>query len=343
MSTTHYDSYDDGSAESSDDNTEVRFTPYTTIEAVIGGAYGSDSQYGQSLGVAFDDVELTDGALYADVDKGRYKLFSWQRAADMTPTERLERGDEPSVDDAPDFMRKTYFGNDKEYELVAARVPELTDDDGSVLVEASSKTRSVSFTTDGADFGEWEYLDGDKPELPNLITWEDGTDENGATVTAQTIAETITSLGDDAVVDADDVYNWLADTSTDNILRDDLEGRRIRFFIVQRDGDDYTYNLPIIEDVATGERIQPNNRDDGSDTGNSDSGTAQSVEDVAEQDAGTYPEPIADFISSGRNLELTEQRANTLLDQMVEDSDNSITMDMVNENGGRDEIIGQVV
>lgn len=346
---SHYDNYENGSSGSSDNNPELIFTTYSTVEFNLTSAFGTESEYGQSLGIAFEDTELVDGCLYADVEKEKFKLFSWQESNDMSPAERFDRGEEPSADDASDFIRKTYANNDKEYELVAARVQEVTDEDGEVVVEASSKRRDIDFLGDNeADFGEWEDLGGDTVEIGDFVSWYNGTADNGPSTSAKNLAETLTVYGDRAVQDEDDIFNWLNDDSGSDILRDELNGRRVRFFTVTRPGENYSYNLPIIEDVETGQRIRPNNYDDdsGSDggTGNSNSGVEESdaVQEAAELDEQSYPEPIADFISSGRRLELTEERAENLLDEMIADDDNSLTGEMVSDNGGRQQIVNQI-
>lgn len=344
MPTTHYDNYD--SDESSyEEDFEFIFTPYVTIDTNINRVFGTGSEFGQSLGINFENIELVDGTLYADPEKEKFKLFSWQRAADMTPAERFERGDDPDVDDAPEFMRRTYFGSDKEYELVAARVPELTDEDGDIVVEATSKSRDVEFgEEEGAvELGDWESHGGDLIDLPNAITWWSGNDDNGPSVSAVTLAETLTHYGEDIINDEEDNFNWLNDTSGDNILRNDLEDRRVRFFVVRKPGEDFKYNLPIVEDLDTGEQVKPDNRSTSGGSGNEDSGSDSAVAEAAAQDSGTYPEPLADFISSGRDLELDGGRAATLLEDMVEDETTSLTWDMVEDNGGEDAIIEQVI
>lgn len=340
MPQTRYDSYDSGADY--EQNPEIIVSTYATVETDIGRVFGASSQYGQSLGVNFADVELIDGCLYADVDKQKFKLFSWRSANDMSPAELHERGEDPSADDASDLIRKTYAGNEKEYELVAARVEEVTDDDGNVLVEASSKVRDVEFTGDDAEFGDWEDYGGDPVDIGSFVSWF-GASDNGVSVTSRSLAETLTEYGENAIVDEDDPHNWLTDTSGDDILRDDLEGRRVEFFVVTRDGDQYTYNLPILIDTSTGERVQPNNRS-GGDSGNSSSPSDNdAVQEAEAADEGDYPEPIADFLGSAQGLNLTEERAEKLLTDLIESDDNAMTAEMVDDYGGMDTLIAKVI
>lgn len=329
-----YNQYEESGA-STENRPELIFTPYSTVEASLSSTFGTSSEYGQSLGITFDDVEVVDGCLYVDADKQKFKLFSWQGANDMSPVERLNRDEDPSADDASDFIRKTYAGNDKEYELVGARVPEIADEDGDVLVEPSSKVRDVEFTSDGTEFGDFEDLGGDTIDFKDVIAWYDGSTDNGASISAQSLAETLTVYGDRAVTNEDDIHGWLNDSSGENVLREELQDRRVRFFTVTRDGDNYTYNLPIVEDVETGEQIRPNNHED-------DPSDNDAVREAAAADERSYPEPIADFINSGRDLGLNRDRAGGLLDELVSDNDNALTEEMIEDNGGRDHLVEQV-
>jgi hypothetical protein len=340
-----YDSYESGSTGDGDETTNLITTTYSTFEGDFTTVFGNDGQFGQSLGVVAKNLEITDGCLYADANKGKLKLFSWQESNDMSIQERIERDMDPEASDASDFIRKSYAGNSKSYDLIAARVPEQTDDDGNTIVEASSVYRDFDTDGDGlvmSDYGEFEDLDGEPISLDvDVIMWYDGSEDYGPSVSARTIAETLTSYGENAVTSEDDINNWLADTSGDNILRDDLQDRRLRMFTVQRPGDSYTYNLPIFEDVETGGRIKPNNRmsDGDGDSGSSNSGSSGGGSSSSE----SYPEPIADFISSGERLDLTESRAENLLNDLIADSDNAMTQDMVDDYGGSDALVQEVV
>lgn len=337
-----YDSYETSSS-SGNDSTELITTTYATFEADFTNVFGNETQFGQSLGVNAENIEITDGCLYADTNKGKLKLFSWQESNDMSIPERIERDMDVHAEDASDFIRKTYAGNPKSYDLIAARVPEQTDDDGNVIVEASSVYRDFDVDSDGlvkSDFGDWQDLGGDPVPLDvEIIMWLDGSDDYGPSVSAKTVAETLTKYGEGIVNDDDDIHNWLNDVSGDNILRSDLDGRRLRMFTVSRSGDSYTYNLPIFEDVETGGRIKPDNRISGSDN----SGAGDSSSESNSGGGQSYPEPVADFISSGERLDLTEGRAENLLDDLIADSDNAMTQDMVDDVGGKESLIEQVV
>lgn len=340
-----YDSYG-GSSGGDYNNVELRFTPKSGIDATLERAFGTNSDYGQSLGVNFSNARLEDGALYYLPDGGYYKLFSWEQVEGFMPNEFVERGDELHAEDADEIFTKTYFGDQYTYELVAARVPEVMDDDGNVLLEASSRVRELQGVEDGVpEFSDWEDLNGDKvPIQDDLVTWWDGNEEYGPSTSATSLLEKLTVYGQDSVVDEDDIDNWLPDTTGENILRDDLEGRVVNFFIVRNDPDGGNpYNLPILIDLQTSEEISVNNR--GGDSGNENSGgDSQLVADAREADSGDYPEPIAEFIQSGTRINMTRDRADKLLDELVADETNAMTMDMVEDYfGDKSGLIDEVV
>lgn len=337
-----YDSYESsstGSDSGSYENIELRFTPFTSVVGVIDRAFGSSSEFGQSLGINFRDLKLEDGGLYVDPEKDVYKLFSWEDLTGLSVYEALDRGQEPSADDAPDVETKNYAGNKKTYELVAARVPEVTDD-GDIVLEASSGQRDVEVMDDGSlERGEWEDLGGDMVEIGDTITWYNGSDEYGPSASSKSMLETVTQFGSGAVVDEDDLYNWVPDTSGENILRDDLEDRQVRFFTVTRESSNgFTYHDPVLEDLSTDAQITPNNRGEAN-----ESDAMADAREADRQERGSFPEPVADYISSGKNLNLTEDRAENLLDELLADSDNPLSEDHIADSGGRDAVIQEVV
>lgn len=310
-------------------------------------AFGTSSQYGQSLGTQTTHVRLIDGALYVDPEKGKYKLFSWEDVAGLSPYERYDRGDEPTADDAPEVESKTYGTVKKTYELVAARV-EPIEDDGEVLVPASSKTREVTITDDGVDFGDWEDAGGNVIDIGDGLTWWDGNEEYGPSTSSKRVAQLVTEYGDEVLEDEDDVHNWLVDDSGQDILRDDLRGRDIEFFITKRENESgRSYHFPVILDSETGAEISPNNTGGGSgneDTQSESSGQSESeaVAAARELDSGSYPEPIADFIQSGEALSMTEERAESLLEELIDEPDNPMTDEMVDDYGGKAALVDRV-
>jgi len=347
----NYEQYQSSGDSQSYETNELIFTPYSTIEGEFTRVFGSSSQYGESIGVNMNDPVLVDGGLYYDPEKDKYKLFSWQEIRGLDNMETLERGMEPDASDADLVLSKTYVGNQKTYELISARVPEVTDENGEVLIEASSRARNFAPSDDGSlEFTDFEDLGGDKIPLGfDTITWYSGHEEYGPSAASKELAKMLTALGEDAIEDENDLFNWLTDTTGENLLRDDLDGREVAFFTVTETSDEgNVYHVPKVIDLSTGEEVVRNNR--GSDSGNEESSAGQSQSEdsealakARERDAGDYPEPIADYINTGSGLSMDESRANTLLTELVNDSDNSLTEDMIADNGGREEIIAQVI
>lgn len=340
---TNYAEYESGNSADFEEAPELILTPYATFEGEVATTFGTSSEYGQSLGVVWEEIEILDGVLYADPEKHKYKLFSWQESNDLSPAERYERGDDPHAEDARDVITKTYFGEDKTYELVAARVPEVTDESGDVVVEPSSVQRDVEFgDAEGEiEFGDFEDLGGDPVEFERALIWNGAQKDNGANTVSQVTAETLTNYGENAVLDAGDYQNWLIDTSKTNILRDDLDGKRITHFLVKKPGEDYSYNYPVFEDANSGVQIPPDNRPEGGSEAEQ-AGDSEEAQAAAEADSGSWPEPVADYIESSSRLDLTEERAANLLDDLIDDEDNSLTIEMVEDVGGREALVGQV-
>lgn len=316
-------SYDD------DDEVDLTFTPHAAVGAYIDRVFGTSADWGQSLGVAMEDVDLLDGTLYIDPDSGKYKVFSWENVSGLSPMERYERDQTPSADDAPEIERKTYGSNSITYELVAARV-EPIEDDGEMIVEEDAKVRDVDVSGDSADFGEWEETSG-AIRIGDTITWMSGSDEYGPSTSSRRCAQLLTQYGEDALEDEDDLYNWLTDTSGDNILRNDLKGRRVEFFIDIRESENgRNYHYPVVIDASTGTEIGPNNTD------------SASKEDSPTNNA-TVPEPVGDFIQSGQRLDIDHERAESLLNELIEEPGNALNEQMVEDFGGREALIEEAI
>lgn len=263
MSYSKYDSYDGGSSTSTDFDVdpELKVTPYTQFEGTLDRAFGSNSPYGHSLGVPYEDVEIVDGALFVDLDADdaddiTLKLFSWEETTGFSIAEAVERGEEPSVDDVPNVLPKTYGDTRKRYGLVGARI--MPDEDAGV--EAQSLVRDFEFVDGEIEFGDTEDAGGDKIDIGDAMMWL-GTSDDGPTATARRAAALLTRYGEDAVASEDEL-DWLVDTSGDNILREQLRGRRVRHILITQqseENEDRSWYKPIFEDVKTGEQIVYNN------------------------------------------------------------------------------------
>lgn len=267
MSYAKYDS--DGSSSSSstdfDVDPELKVTPYTQFEGTLERVFGSSSPYGDSLGAPYEDVEIVDGVLYVDLDADdeddiTLKLFSWEETTGFSVAEAVDRGEEPSVDDAPDVLPKTYADTRKRYGLVAARI--MPDED--IGVEAQSMVRDFEYVDGEIEFGDVENAGGDKVAVGDAMMWL-GTSDSGPTATSRRSAAILTRFGQDAVI-SEDQDEWLVDTSGDNILREQLRGRRLRHILVTQvseENSERRWYKPIFEDVKTGEQITFNNSSEG--------------------------------------------------------------------------------
>lgn len=307
---------DNGSSGSGDaPDLTLSVVPHAAIEGDLTKVFGTENAFGQSIGIRMENVELVDGCLYHDPEKGKHKIFSWKDVVGISP----EDADDLSADQANQYLMKTYGTTEKRYELVKAVVPEVDE----------------------------------AVEIGDAIIWYGGSEEYGPKSASRTLAQILTTHGRDMVIPEEDVEGkyiegWLADTSVENVLRPDLQDRRVAFFEVKKDSNqsDRQYHHPIVVDAETGQQVTLQNATEKSTT----AGTLGDSEDAADaQPAATdggavaVPEPISDFISTCDSLGFTdEDRAAQLLTDLVADEGNDLTADMIDEFGGEDAILGEV-
>ncbi|OYR54980.1 hypothetical protein [Halorubrum halodurans] len=301
-----------GSSGSSTPDKNLTMVPHAAIEGDLVKVFGNENQFGQSLGLSWENVELVDGCLYYDPEKDKHKVFPWKDVVGIAPGE----ADGLSADDANQYLVKNYGTTEKRYELVEAVVPEQ-----------------------------------DEPvEIGNAIMWYSGSDEYGPKSASRTLAKILTRQGRDMVIDEEDstaeryIKGWLRDTSASNVLRDDLEDRRFAFFEVKKQSNqsDRQYHHPIVVDTQTGAQVTVQNSTEettgtlGGDE-NDESGDEGGEKEVA------VPEPIADFISTCDSLGFNDRdRAATLLGDLIADEGNDLTADMVSDFGGEDAVLDEV-
>lgn len=322
----NFDAYDDDSESSDnndsddsnnfdDDEKTMLLTPYAELEVEFDEVFGTQTSWGShALGVKMTDVELVDGCLYYDSEKDKYKVFSWEDVVGVSPGDEMFNADEAS-----EFLVKTYGTTKKRYERV-----ETVDPDND-----------------------------DPVSIGDAIMWYGGSDDYGPKSASKVLAQLLTNAGRDMVLRDDgsnvnaDVGNWLADTSTDNVLRDDLKGRRFAFFEIEKDSNesDRQFQHPVVEDVTTEKLMKVN-------TG--DSSSQAEVDDTTEEAAATdggvpaaettegVPEPINDFVQSVQQFDdFSEDRASTLLEDFVGDDDLPLTQDLVDDFGGEDAVLAE--
>lgn len=307
-------SSDSGSSGGDSPDKNLTMVPHAAIEGDLVKVFGNENQFGQSLGLSWENVELVDGCLYYDPEKNKHKVFPWKDVVGIAPGD----GD-ISADDANQFLVKNYGTTEKRYELVEAVVPE-----------------------------EDEPVD-----IGNAIMWYSGSDEYGPKSASKTLAKILTQQGRDMVIDEEDcsaesyIKGWLRDTSASNVLRSDLEGRRFAFFEVKKQSNqsDRQYHHPIVVDTQTGAQVTVQNATDETqgtlDGDSDDEGGENDGDDTGAAEA--VPEPIADFTSTCESLGFTDRdRAATLLSDLIADEGNDLTADMVDDFGGEDAVLDEV-
>lgn len=323
--------YDDHASGFGNDDLKLTTLPYAAIDGDFAGVRVGDSQYGMSIGERYENTILVDGALYQRKDDpSKIKLYSWQ-------TLGFDPEDETFT--PAEFKRKSenYGGDTYNYSLVAARVDETGE----------------TWTDDSDEFG---MNDDGFPEVGNVIIWNGGSSDNGPNSTAKTAARTLTRQGREAVLDADDVYNWL-DSNIE--ARPELEGKRIRRFKVEREGRKYSFYTPVFLDVEFDQRIGiPNGDNETAPSGKSeetseanataaDGGSA--VAQAAAQAQTTYPspedsfpDPIADCIDYCAEQGITDgEDVLGTLNVMAQNPDSSVTIEMI-EEAGQESIVESV-
>jgi hypothetical protein len=297
---------DDSGSSPDQKDKNIKMTPNAAIEGDLVKVFGNENQWGQSLGLSWENVELVDGCLYYDPEKNKYKVFPWKDVVGISP----EEADDLTADQANEYLVKNYGSTEKRYELVEAVVP------------------------------------GDDPvDIGNAVMWYSGSEEYGPKSASKTLAKILTEAGHDMVIDEEDctasdyIKGWLSDVSAQNVLRPDLQGRRFGFFEIRKQSNEteYKYQHPIVVDTQTGSKVSMNNAtDDTQGTLDDESGENEAAE-------ADVPEPIADFISTCDSLGFTEpDRAAQLLGDLIEDEGNDLTADMVDGFGGEDAVIGEV-
>jgi len=169
------------------------------------------------------------------------------------------------------------------------------------------------------------------------------------TSTAKTTARTLTNLGRDAVTDEDDVFDWL-DSSFEE--RSALEGKVLRRFKVEREGEKYSFYTPIYIDVATDNRVGIANdtesgppADSGTGTGEkaTDGGSEKSaMEQAAEKatsEGSDFPAAIDDCIDYCVEQDITDRDdVMGTFNVMANNPESSISLEMV-EDVGEDNIL----
>ncbi|MDQ2052885.1 hypothetical protein RBH26_20805 [Natronolimnohabitans sp. A-GB9] len=311
-STTSTNTTSSGSDDGYDRDAQLKWKPNASFRGVLDSVYAGDNKWGQSLGIKFTDGKLVDGVLMERLDEsgeadGTLKLFAWEQMP-VILDESL------SADDAPDVFTEEIVGKTYKYQLVGARV----------------EGEESSDPEDTIDFGDF-------------IMWEDGGKKPSST--AKVLAQMLTNLGRDSIVDRNDIMNWLAVNRIE--AREDLLGRELEVFKVVKQGDKHDFHSPVVIDTKTGEQVRIGNG--GSSPASSESqsnspepATKESSVDTSDL-VSDLPEPVADFIEFCQDFGLSdEDQIRTNLTEMAEEDGNSLTGEMVDEVG-EDEIVATIL
>lgn len=303
-----------GGADDDAEQVNLSMEPYTYISFIPEKVFGFEYSNGdQTLAFTGEKAQLHDGALYRDTDDPdgeKHKLFSWPSIMGRGPNEM-----DISPDDPQRFLQKTYGSTDKEYEFSTARV--------------------------GPDENPEEPI-----ALGDLIMWHGTSDDKPKSV-SKTLAQLLTKQGTDIIVDDTTTDNWLAETDpSDNLLREDLKGRRLLLTIEKKQSNqsERKYHHPVLRDLETGEKIMVQSGDGG--------GASRSEEESIEDESGDSglsetkpserPEAVQDYLNAARSVCDTREDAEELLDDIISDTDMDLTEADVSEAGGREEIMAAI-
>ena len=174
-----------------------------------------------------------------------------------------------------------------------------------------------------------------------FTVWE-AAGEYGPNSCAKTTAKILSNFGNDAVIDEESQFAWLAENAE---LRPELVGMGIIYAKVQRDSDqsEHSFYHPIFVDPETGNQLRPGDNTGGSpeSTEDTSSGSSESSEpDGSSSTSDSSEGPVAEFYETCKELSIdTEPAVLGLLEDMVDDGDNDLTESMVD----RDEILGDLV
>ena len=339
-----YEQYESDGVESNDSNDNsdsydddpqaFQIAPYSTIEGVPQRLFGTDSPYGETSAVVWDDVELIDGAVYENDANGKWRLFSWQDVAGRPVSSFLEDGNDFTADRAQQYMRQTYGSNDIEYSLVMARVPEQVTESGEVIQEP---------TAVAVDDGSMVEINPESVSLPEIIIWQSA---NGDAPSAgdRTTVKYMAEQGHDIVQEDYGDGEWLTDTSGNDFLRDDLRGRRLQYFLVkkQSNASQYMFTHPVLWDVELEQEVRIKNSQSPDGDGEASGADGASESSASPSENGSTPAPLGRFYTQAAGLELDESGAFRLLEDMVE-GENGLTQEMVDNNGGEQAVVNEVL
>jgi len=295
-----------------------KIAPFIKLFGELSHISVGNSDWGQSISVTYDNGKLYDGILTTRQDKDEYKVFSWNDAP-VLEDETL------SCDQLPPVLNKSYGGTSYKYEILAARLE--GDEEVGYADDAFIKGQEY----DGTDPIPLMDVVGDD----RFTVWESAS-EYGPNSCAKTTAKCLTNFGNDAVVDPDHQFKWLADGVS---LREELEGMGIIYAKVQRESNnsDHKFYHPIFIDAETHNQILPG-ESNASSPAPEPSGS--SATETATDGGKVDDSPVDEFYATCKELSIDSEPAVLgLLEDMIGDDDNDLTEDMVD----RDKVVADLV
>lgn len=249
---------------------------YNTEETVVEGDLGNfftleHDDYGQTLILFLDDVEIVQGALYDkdqsddnQIKENKVKLFNFDSLG--YDVEEIENGD-LSLGDLPPRKTQSAFGNNMRFEYMGSRI----DGDDPVVDNP------------------------DTLKFPTMrIFYNPSTQEGneGPSAIAKRIVKLLAEGGAGDLNDEnlDQIHNW-----TDSYVRiaDDLKGRRVQMWHEKREGDEYNYNHQQIKDVETGDLLEVRNGGEEADSQAADADDSSSDAGAAADGSGAVDDQLA--------------------------------------------------
>ena len=322
-----YDFGGNGSSENSGDRgyaPNYKIAPFIKMYGEPSRLSVGNSDWGQSIAVTYENGKLYDGILTVRQDKDEYKVFSWNDAP-VLEDETLDCSQLPPV------LNKSYAGNSYKYEILGARLE--GDDEVGYGDDAFVKGEDY----EGTDPIPLVDMTGDD----RFTVWE-AASEDGPNSSAKLTSKVLSSFGNEAIVDEDSQFGWLADNIE---LRPELVGMGLIYAKVQKESNEseYSFNVPVFLDAETGNQLRVGENDGGSPESSEDtsSGSSESNDtDDTSDTSGSSDGPVAEFYETCKELSIdTEPAVLGLLEDMVDDADNDLTESMVD----RDEILGDLV
>lgn len=335
-----------------------RTSPFTKLGGNFERAMEGSSDWGQSIGVVYENGTLVDGIVaLGETKHGNpvYKTFAISDAPVMV-------NEDLSVDDLSPIL--TAGRENKQFYVIAARIEANEDEgygtsgkifaqfgggteprgDADSLAEAQDAYDTLCENEDDpAAPIPLELLgltdDSDAPE-DRFAVWESST-KHGPNSSAKTTTKVLTEQGAAAVLDPDAKFNWLDESVN---LRPELQDMRVTYAKVKKASNksDNDFHHVIFVDDATGNTLRPDNANGGSQ--NDDSAAqaeSESESETPEAVTDGGDDPMGEFYDAIEEIGVdTENAVIGLMGDMIEDPNYpAVTADSLDEDKIRNDLV----